>query len=130
MYHKRYFIMKQKKGKQLSIRIPQDLYFSLENGAVSRDISLNELINQRLSGSFTQDELNEPFNFKKRFFELRDIIEFRSDLTNEMFKSVINRLDVIEQRNEILTDKLEGALMDNYRLLNIIFEEMNLKKGR
>lgn len=124
----RYFGMAQKKGKQLSIRIPHELHISLEFSADVRNISLNELINQRLSGSFTKDEQNDAFDFKHRFFQLRDIVEFRSDLTNELFRTVIKQLDDLEEKNCILTDKLEGALMDNYRLLHIIYNEINLKK--
>ena len=48
--------------------------------------------------------------------------------TQEMFKSTMQRLDVMEEKNRILTDKLESALMDNHRLLTIVFNTLDFKK--
>jgi len=40
----------------------------------------------------------------------------------------MQRLDVMEEKNRILTDKLESVLMDNYRLLAIVFNTLDFKK--
>jgi len=124
------FYMKQKKGKQISIRIPHELHMYLEFDAEERGISLNEFINQKLTGKTARDKQYESFNFKQQLLEMRDMVEYRSELTNEMFRHVVKRLDEMSEKNQMLTDKLEGALMDNYRLSTIIFNEIDSRKNK